>query len=67
MSTQLRLVEVPRKKIATGRVSRGPARRRPAWKLDAGTRQVGLEGVAAARIALERARGTSDRQLSEAG
>lgn len=67
MSTQLRLVDVPRRNIGTGRVSRGPARRRPAWKLDAGTRQVGLEGVAAARIALERARGTSDRPLSEAG
>ncbi|MFI5053826.1 MAG: hypothetical protein ACHQDE_05645 [Acidimicrobiia bacterium] len=56
MSTQLRLVEAP---VATPRARITPPSRRAVswgdWRLDARTRRVGRQGVAAARRALESA------------
>ena len=63
MSTQLRLVEaIPASRpVRRARVTKTPKSRRAAhwhteWRLDDRTRQVGQEGVAAARQALAQAR-----------
>jgi hypothetical protein len=63
MNTQLRLVDTPRERPASGsrraRTVRGraarPVRWSGDWRLDTKTRRVGREGVAAAREALARA------------
>jgi hypothetical protein len=79
VSTQLRLVEPPeRRKKATRATKRAAPRRGRVvgasrgrrvrwdtdWRLDAATRQVGREGVAAAREALARAESDRLREAS---
>jgi hypothetical protein len=74
MSTQLRLVEAggapAPNPVRRARVTKTPKGRRAAhwhteWRLDARTRQVGQEGVAAARQALAQAR-RAEEQLRQA-
>jgi hypothetical protein len=74
MSTQLRLVEppAPRRKPARrrARVVRGGQARRvhwgSDWRIDETARQVGRQGIAAAREALARAERADDERLSKA-
>ena len=78
MTTQLRLVDTeaivptpPKAPARRARVSaRATSNRRPArwhseWRLDDQTRRVGQQGIAAARVALARARQT-DQDLAQA-
>jgi hypothetical protein len=57
MSTQLRLLD--------GGKRQRP--QRPEWRLDADTRRIGRQGIAAARETLERARDVTAGGLSKAG
>ncbi|HEY8217095.1 MAG TPA: hypothetical protein VIH82_08170 [Acidimicrobiia bacterium] len=60
VSTQLRLVEAPERPKRRARVTKVSRARRAHWatdwRLDAGTRRAGREGVQAARAALAQAR-----------
>ena len=57
MSTQLRLLDGGKRRKA----------QRPEWRLDADTRRIGREGIAAAREILGRSRDATAGGLSKAG
>jgi len=73
MSTQLRLVDPPaprRKPARRARIVRGGQTRQlhwaSDWRLDDSARQVGRQGVAAARAVLARAEQADESPLSKA-